>query len=139
MKLRIVFCVCVLSALLAGCEGPSSPTVSAGDAFAFEPTAISVAANSATAIAFKNNASGLQHNWVLVNGDETVAAQVDEEAQSAPNYVPQGPQVLAASQLLNSGAQAKVAIPALQPGSYTYICTFPGHFQAGMKGALTVK
>jgi azurin len=25
------------------------------------------------------------------------------------------------------------------PGSYTYLCTFPGHFQSGMKGTLVVK
>ena len=25
------------------------------------------------------------------------------------------------------------------PGVYTFICTFPGHFLAGMKGTLTVK
>ena len=24
-------------------------------------------------------------------------------------------------------------------GDYTYLCSFPGHFQAGMKGTLTVK
>jgi plastocyanin len=26
-----------------------------------------------------------------------------------------------------------------KPGSYTYLCTFPGHFVAGMKGVLVVK
>jgi uncharacterized cupredoxin-like copper-binding protein len=25
------------------------------------------------------------------------------------------------------------------PGTYTFLCTFPGHFQAGMKGELTVQ
>jgi azurin len=25
------------------------------------------------------------------------------------------------------------------PGQYTYLCGFPGHFVAGMKGVLTVK
>ena len=26
-----------------------------------------------------------------------------------------------------------------KPGTYPYICTFPGHFFAGMKGTLIVK
>ena len=26
-----------------------------------------------------------------------------------------------------------------KPGSYTFFCTFPGHFAAGMKGVLVVK
>jgi azurin len=29
-------------------------------------------------------------------------------------------------------------VPA-KPGSYDYLCTFPGHFQAGMRGKLEVK
>jgi len=29
-------------------------------------------------------------------------------------------------------------VPAA-PGSYPYVCTFPGHFVAGMKGNLVVK
>lgn len=140
MKLRIIsFCVAVIC-MLVGC-GPENPhtTVSAGDSFAFNPTTISLPANAATTVMFKNDASGLQHNWVLVNGDDAVAAQVDEAAQSAPNYIPQGPEFVAASQLLNAGQQGSVAIPPLQPGTYTYLCTFPGHYQAGMKGTLTAK
>jgi uncharacterized cupredoxin-like copper-binding protein len=29
-------------------------------------------------------------------------------------------------------------VPA-KPGSYTFICSFPGHFNAGMRGTLVVR
>ena len=34
-------------------------------------------------------------------------------------------------------AAASFAAPAA--GSYVFLCTFPGHYVAGMKGTLTVK
>jgi uncharacterized cupredoxin-like copper-binding protein len=34
--------------------------------------------------------------------------------------------------------QAVFTVPA-KPGKYPFICTFAGHYQAGMKGTLVVK
>ncbi len=37
-------------------------------------------------------------------------------------------------------AEGKTSVSAdLAPGTYTYLCTIPGHAEAGMEGALTVK
>jgi azurin len=49
-------------------------------------------------------------------------------------------QVLAATTLAGPGETVEVTfkVPAA-PGSYPYLCTFPGHFAAGMKGTLVVK
>jgi azurin len=42
--------------------------------------------------------------------------------------------------LVGAGETADVTFKApTKPGTYTYICTFPGHAAAGMKGTLTVK
>ena len=35
-------------------------------------------------------------------------------------------------------AEVTFKVPAA-PGSYTFLCSFPGHFVAGMKGLLVVK
>lgn len=48
--------------------------------------------------------------------------------------------VLAATRLAGPGETVEVTfqVPSV-PGSYPYLCTFAGHFQAGMKGTLVVK
>lgn len=48
--------------------------------------------------------------------------------------------VLAATRLAGPGETVEVTfqVPSV-PGNYPYLCTFAGHFQAGMKGALVVK
>jgi azurin len=49
-------------------------------------------------------------------------------------------QVLAATTLAGPGETVEVTFKVpTAPGSYPYICTFPGHFAAGMKGTLVVK
>jgi uncharacterized cupredoxin-like copper-binding protein len=42
--------------------------------------------------------------------------------------------------LVGPGETAEVTfkVPSA-PGSYTFLCSFPGHFVAGMKGMLVVK
>jgi azurin len=48
--------------------------------------------------------------------------------------------VLAKTTLAGPGETVQVTFTVpTKPGSYAYICTFPGHFQAGMKGVLIVK
>ena len=47
---------------------------------------------------------------------------------------------IAASTLVGPGETAEVTFKApAKPGSYDYLCTFPGHLAGGMKGALVVK
>lgn len=49
-------------------------------------------------------------------------------------------QILAATTMAGPGETVEVTfkVPAA-PGAYPFICTFPGHFAAGMKGTMTVK
>jgi outer membrane protein assembly factor BamB len=41
--------------------------------------------------------------------------------------------------LIQPGQTAKLVVPFSQTGSYPYLCTVPGHAEAGMKGAFTVR
>jgi uncharacterized cupredoxin-like copper-binding protein len=37
------------------------------------------------------------------------------------------------------GASAKLTVTFTKPGRYPYLCTLPGHAEAGMKGVLVVR
>ena len=85
----------------------------------------------------------MAHNFVLlapgVNLDEFSMQAI---MARATNYVPKnaGDKILASTGLAGAGETVEVTFKApTAPGTYTYICTFPGHYAAGMKGILTVK
>ena len=49
-------------------------------------------------------------------------------------------EVVAKIDLLGPRKSGEVEFKApTTPGDYPYLCTFPAHYQAGMKGVLTVK
>lgn len=87
-------------------------------------------------------ASAMAHNWILIAADADANA-VDQAATGAKDsgYVPtdMGDAIIAHTGLVAGGESDTVTFTAPEePGEYTYICTFPGHFAAGMKGTLTV-
>jgi azurin len=49
-------------------------------------------------------------------------------------------QVIAHTGLAGAGETVEVTFDApKEPGEYTYLCTYPGHYAGGMKGVLVVK
>lgn len=83
------------------------------------------------------------HNWVLLKIGTNFETFV-LEAASAPttDYVPasQKAQILAHTKLLGPKESDTVTFNApMQPGNYPFLCSFPGHFQVGMKGELIVE
>jgi len=85
----------------------------------------------------------MAHNFVLLAKNAPVDALVMEGAMSrATDYVPASRKqfILAATGLAGNGETVKVVFNApKEPGEYVYLCTFPGHYMAGMKGVLVVK
>jgi azurin len=113
------------------------------NALAFVEKSLSVPANTVVRLDFINeNNLGVQHNWVLVNGGDDVAAAVNTAAQNNADGLfvppPDTPNALAWTAMLNVGQTGSVTFRTPPPGTYLYICTFPGHYQSGMKGTLTV-
>ena len=79
---------------------------------------------------------------MLAKGGDDVAARVDEAATTAgpdAGYLPTGEDVAAGMKVLNPGENGTATVPALPAGTYTYLCTVPGHYAAGMKGTLTIQ
>ena len=47
--------------------------------------------------------------------------------------------MIAGTKIVDGGGSETLSFTAPATGSYTYLCTVPGHYPAGMKGALIVK
>jgi len=131
---------------LATGSGEAASLGSDGELLAFDQTSLSVPSGLVT-LNFVNNSSAVQHNWVLVEGDATVAAAVNDAAQqqssaarNAAAAVPLGdtPGLLVGTPMVDPGASYSVTFETPGPGTYIYICTFPGHYIAGMVGELVV-
>ena len=112
----------------------------------FNQTSVS-APNGLITLTFRNLATAVQHNWVLVNGDDAVAEGVNNAAQeqsrvarNAAAAVPPADTsgLLVSSPMLDPGKEVTFTFQPPGPGSYTFICTFPGHYLAGMKGTLVI-
>jgi azurin len=85
----------------------------------------------------------MAHNWVLLKAGSD-AAGFDSAAitEKANGYIPARLQdeILAHIDLVgpNQSGEVEFTAPAA-PGDYPFLCTFPAHYQVGMRGILTVK
>lgn len=114
-------------------------------ALAFATTELTAPADTLVTLTFVNqNDLGVQHNWVLVDGDAAIAEVVNAAAggNAAELFVPPAGTEggLAWTPMLNAGDTGSVTFrtPA-DAGTYLYICTFPGHYVAGMIGDFVVE
>src|SRR5690242_14988245 len=96
--------------------GTSTVNVStpSGGSLAYDQKTLSAKSGSVT-VDF-NNQQPLQHDVAIADSSGKVLGQTD----------------LVSSGTANTTVQ-------LQPGTYTFYCTVPGHREAGMQGTLTVK
>jgi azurin len=85
----------------------------------------------------------MAHNWVLLKLGTSqvkfIAAGV--QARETDFVAPEvKDQVIAKTALAGAGETVDVTfkVPGVA-GEYPFVCTFPGHFQAGMRGTLAVK
>lgn len=114
-----------------------------GNNMAFSKTTLTAPAGQIVEVSFHNISTVFQHNWVLVDGGEEVANQVYESATAAGpklEYIPTDTdQILAYTQLTSQGESSTVQFTTpTNPGEYIYLCTFPGHYLAGMKGTFVI-
>ena len=84
----------------------------------------------------------MAHNFVLLTKTAKVTDFVTAAMGARPDFIPADKKadIIAHTDLAGAGETVEVTfkVPAAA-GDYTYLCSFPGHFQAGMKGTLTVK
>lgn len=87
--------------------------------------------------------TAMSHNWLLLTMDADAKAFNSASIKAKDNdYVSpdKEDQVIIDTGLVGDGESKPITFNAPeQTGEYDYICTFPGHFTAGMRGTLTVE
>ena len=142
----------------AAAAAPSSPRAAVHDGRAIELTGNDTMKFSVTEITAKPGEKlsvtlvnigttpklSMGHNWVLITAGSDVQPFLVAAAEAVTtDYVPiaaQKDRVLAATKLLGPGERDTVTFAAPStPGRYEFLCSFPGHYQVGMRGVLIVE
>ena len=126
--------------------GPRVIEITANDTMKYSITTIEAKAGEQLKIVLTNTGSQpkevMGHNWVLLKAgsDSTAFAAAATSAKEA-NYIPPTlkDQIIAYIDLLGPRKSGEVTFTVPAAGEYPFLCTFPAHFQVGMKGTLVVK
>jgi azurin len=115
--------------------------LTANDQLKFDKIELHVKANEKVTLTLKNIGTmpkeSMGHNFILLK-DGTDLAAFATSAISAPDHIPaNNAAIVAHTKLLGPGESDTIefTVPA---GSYTYICSFPGHYMT-MTGVLTAE
>ena len=109
----------------------------------YAQTAFTVEAGQEVTVVFENTATSeaMHHNVVvLTSDDDDDVNRVGQAAITAAesDYIPDDPAILAHTPMSAPGETVRVTFTApTEPGTYRYICTFPGHYTL-MQGTMTV-
>lgn len=122
-------------------------SITANDAMKFSLTEIRAKPGEALAVTLTNQGTApkaaMGHNWVLLlAGTDLNAFATAAVTAIATDYIPESfkDRVLASTKLLGPKESDTVHFNAPKaPGRYPFLCAFPGHMQAGMKGELIVE
>ena len=127
--------------------GPRTIEITAGDNMKFSLATIEAKPGEEIKVVLTNIGSQpkevMGHNWVLLkSGTDVAAFAAAAIAAKATDYVPASAkdQIIAHTALLGPRKSDEITFKAPDaPGDYPFLCTFPAHYQVGMKGVLTVK
>jgi azurin len=120
--------------------------INATDQMKFDVVAIDATVGQKITVTLTNTGTlpkvAMAHDFVLLKAGTDVTAfstagmTHPESAYISPDMTDK---VIVATKLLGPGESDTVTFTASAAGTYDYVCTFPGHALAGMRGTLTVK
>lgn len=152
MKIKLLttaLLVAVLSASISlAASAPAKEIVIVADnQMKFSVTRIEAQPGQSIHVTLKNEGTFpkgvMGHNWILLKaGDDPARYAGAAISAASEDYQPKAlaEQVIAAIPLLGPKQQGETTFAApTAPGTYAFLCTFPGHFQVGMHGELIVK
>ena len=121
--------------------------ISADDTMKFSVTEIAAKPGEKLSVTLVNLGTtpkfSMGHNWLLLASTVDVQPFLVAAAEAmTADYVPTATQkdrILAATKLLGPKERDTVTFTApTAPGRYEFVCSFPGHYQVGMRGVLIV-
>ncbi|HEY1016555.1 MAG TPA: plastocyanin/azurin family copper-binding protein [Herpetosiphonaceae bacterium] len=118
-----------------GAAGGNALVVDAASGATLKFAQETLSASTGTLQVTFNNPGDVPHNWTLVKPEEADQA-ANDAVGNAPDY--KAPQAIGHTKTISKGGTDTISFEVAAAGTYTYICTFPGHYAAGMKGTLTV-
>jgi azurin len=146
MVLGLLLAFAVPAVPLSAQSGPRTIAIAGGDDMKFDTTTIQ--AKPGEEIRIRLTVKGkmpklvMAHNVVVLKlGTDAKAFTTAGVQARATDYIAPNmkAQVIAATPMAGAGETVEVTFKVpTQAGKYDYICTFPGHFAAGMKGVLVV-
>ncbi len=150
-KIATFFVSTLFAAALSNglCAAPAAKTVviKGFDTMKYDVNKIEASPGQKITVELKNGGTlpkeAMGHNWVLLKaGSDARAYAAGAVKAKGENFQPSAlaGEVLAAIPVLGPGESGHITFTApTAPGSYPYLCSFPAHFQSGMKGVLIVK
>lgn len=125
-------------------QGVNEVTLTANDQMQFGKNEIRVQAGQTVRLTLEHvgqlQENVMGHNFVLLKKDADVTDFGQRAAQARDNeYIPEDTDaVIAHTELIGGGETTTIEFEAPEPGTYTFICSFPGHF-VQMQGQFIVE
>lgn len=127
-------------------SAPSAKTeiiLNSDDTMKFDKNILLIPAGKKITLTLNHNGKfskvGMGHNFVLLKADINVSEFAEKAILARKtDYIPEGDEIIAHTKMLGGGESDTITFDAPKKGYYTFICTFPGHWQL-MKGKLIVK
>lgn len=126
-------------------EAVATVTIEGNDQMKFNKNEIRVKAGQKVKLTLthvgKMEKTVMGHNWVLLTQDADMAAVGQASATaSETDYIPAGmkDKIIVHTKMLGGGESDTIEFDAPAPGTYTFMCTFPGHY-ALMTGKFIVE
>ena len=145
----LAFCASTL--LLTPCvshaAGDEITAISATDQMKFDVTDMTAKVGQKVTITLTNDGSlpkaAMAHNIVILKpGTDAMAFAASASKRTADDYIPndaQAANMIVHTKMLGPGEEDTISFTPTAPGTYEYICTFPAHAAAGMRGKIVVQ
>ena len=119
--------------------------ITGNDQMKFNKTEIRVKAGQTVELTLKHvgqlPAASMGHNWVLLKQGADLEAFAMDAIQARDNdYIPEGRKddIIANTKMLGGGESETITFQAPAKGTYTFLCSFPGHYMV-MNGKFIVE